>query len=916
LINEVFDRLRKARIFTKLDIRQGFHRIRMSPESEDLTTFRCRYGTYKYKVMPFGLTNGPATFQRLVNNLFMEELDQFMIAFVDDLLIYSDNELEHETHVKRVLEKLRSAGLQAALHKCEFHVRRTKFLGYIVSPDGIEVDQEKIEAITKWTIPTTVFGVRSFLGFCGFYRRFIKDYSKIVKPLNYLTRQDVPFKWTKECQTAFGSLKQKLSSAPILCHFQPGLSTRVETDASDGVIAAVLSQQQTDGLWHPCAFYSRTMNQAEFNYDIHDKELLAVVDALKEWRSELIGLQRKERFEILTDHQALQYFMTTKKLTGRQARWCETLHQYYFTLKHRSGKLNTLADALTRREGSGPECKDHRYQLMLPRECLEPSEHTENAESSPHSDTLDLVGISRLELANVETGVSIVARVVQANLRDQDCEEYRELAKEGSADWLMDEGLLLFKGRVYVPDKEDLRARLLDEIHRQPSMAHPGKNKMKILVRERYYWETWNKDVERYVDNCMMCKRTNTRRDLPPGLLQPLPIPSRTWQHISMDFMTYPKDQKGYDTVFVIVDRLSKIPISIPCYKDVDARQMAELWVTHAYRRTGPPDSIVSDRGSQFVSEFWKEVCRILGVKITLSTADHAQTDGQTEIANQYLSQRLRSFVNHFQDNWSDLLPIMDFAASALPQASTGMSPFMIEKGFQPRTSFDWKTPQAAGKLSFNQEQARAWTKRFQEVWDVARSNLESAQEQQKRQADKHRRKVDFDIGDQVMVSTKRWDTGRPSKKLDNQAAGPFPIVEKVGHAYRVKLDDGIRVHDVFAPEKLRRATSSEPLRGQVQDPAPPIEVNNEKEWEVEEILDSRVRWKKLFYRVKWTGHDPDSRWYLASDFKNAPRRLKAFHDRYPGKPGPPINLDKWLAADENDIFLDNNPDDARIKTL
>jgi hypothetical protein len=166
---------------------------------------------------------------------------------VDDLLIYSDNELEQEAHVKKVLEKLQAAGLQAAIHKCEFHVTRTKFLGYVVSPEGIEVDQEKISAIARWAVPTTVFGVRSFLGFCGFYRRFIKDYSKIVRPLNYLTRRDVPFKWTNDCQAAFENLKTRLSSAPILCHFQPELPTRVETDASDGVRAAVLSQQQKDG---------------------------------------------------------------------------------------------------------------------------------------------------------------------------------------------------------------------------------------------------------------------------------------------------------------------------------------------------------------------------------------------------------------------------------------------------------------------------------------------------------------------------------------------------------------------------------------------------------------------------------------------------------------------------------------------
>ena len=196
LIDELMERLGRAKVFTKLDIRQGFHRIRMSPESEDLTTFRTRYGAYKYRVMPFGLTNGPATFQRFVNNTFIDFLDDFLTAFIDDLLIYSDNELEHEEHVKKVLTRLREAGLQASIGKCEFHVKRTKYLGYIVTTEGIEVDSDKTAVVQKWREPATVKGVQSFLGFCNFYRRFIKNYSRVAKPLNRLTKADVPFVWS------------------------------------------------------------------------------------------------------------------------------------------------------------------------------------------------------------------------------------------------------------------------------------------------------------------------------------------------------------------------------------------------------------------------------------------------------------------------------------------------------------------------------------------------------------------------------------------------------------------------------------------------------------------------------------------------------------------------------------------------
>src|SRR5277367_4143689 len=271
LLDETLARISKARIFTKLDIRQAFHRVRIDPASEDLTTFRTRYGCYKYKVVPFGLTNGPATYQRYMNDVLFDYLDDFCIAYLDDILIYSENELEHEMHVRKVLQRLRQAGLQVDIKKSEFSVKRTKYLGFIISTNGIETDPEKTMAITQWEPPQSVRGVQSFLGFCNFYRRFIKNYGRIAKPLNQLTRKDQPFVFSHSCQHAFKELKRQLVSAPLLVHFDPNRPTRVETDASDGVVAGVLSQRQNDGEWHPVAYYSKTMIDAELNYPIDRK---------------------------------------------------------------------------------------------------------------------------------------------------------------------------------------------------------------------------------------------------------------------------------------------------------------------------------------------------------------------------------------------------------------------------------------------------------------------------------------------------------------------------------------------------------------------------------------------------------------------------------------------------------------------
>ena len=366
-IDELLDRLSRAKIFSKIDLRSGYNLVRIAEGDEWKTALRSRYGSYEFLVMHFGLTNAPSTFQHFMNDTFYDLLDRFLAAYLDDLIIYTDSEdlEEHISQVREVLLRCRNASLYANGKKCEFHVRTIEYVGYIVSPKGLSMDPTKVQAISDWPTPTTVREVQSFLGFANFYRRFVRDFAKLSKPLSSLTRKDTPFVWSTACTKAFEQLKSYFVSSPVLAHYHPERTTIVETDASDYAVAAIISQVDPTTLFlHPIAFYSRSMSSAELNYEIYDKELLAIFAAFKEWRHYLEGIP--ETVEVITDHKNLEYFATTKLLTRRQARWSEYLSGFTYNIRYRPGKQGLKPDSLMRRSDVYPQEGEGAYALANP----------------------------------------------------------------------------------------------------------------------------------------------------------------------------------------------------------------------------------------------------------------------------------------------------------------------------------------------------------------------------------------------------------------------------------------------------------------------------------------------------------------------------------------------------------------------
>jgi len=865
LIYETLRNISKARWFTKLDVVAAFHKIRIAEGDEWLTAFRTRYGLYEWMVTPFGLANAPSTFQKYINWALRDYLDEFCSAYVDDILVYSSGSLnQHRQHVRKVLQRMIDAGLQLDIDKCEFEVKSTKYLGFIIEAGkGLRMDPDKTRAISEWESPTSVKGVRSFLGFANFYRKFIKSYSDLVRPLTDLTHKDKKFQWNAEAEEAFRKLKEIFVSAPVLAQFDYDKPTRIETDSSGWCIGGTLMQPNDQGLWVPCAFFSKKNNSAECNYEIYDKEMLAIIRCLEEWDSELRGVKD---FEIHTDHKNLEYFMTVRKLTERQIRWSLILSRYNFKIVHIPGKNNERADALSRRDqdmpvdGSDQRLADRQLQLLKPEMLTKCPVITASAATTrPEA---QVVGEQPDELAAWNQAVKDdpeyvkIREVVKSEARRFPLElKLKVSIAECSLSY---EGNLLFRGRKWVPKTYDLRTRIIQATHDSMIHGHPGREITYALVARQFFWPGMAKDIRTFIENCDGCGKNKAWRTRRQGFLKPLPIPDRIWTELSIDFITELPFSEGCTNMIVITDRLGKgvIADGLP---DIEAETVARWFVRRYMPHHFLPTAIVSDRGTQFTSALWKRVCEILKIKRRLSTAFSPETDGATERANEVVETVLRQYVDWAQDDWMEWLPVAVSAICGRDSASTGTSSFFLSHGWHQGLLDD-----IDGKLSDDDRRdspiARAdrILRKLKEVRDFAQASMASAQEAQERATNRKRDQApNYKVGDKVWLSLENVKTDRPSKKLDARHA-KFTVTEVIGsHSYRLDTPPGI--HNVFHSRLLRPANLS-PLPGQVVEEShpPAMLVDGTEMYEVERILDqkrARGGGNNQQYLVKWKGY-------------------------------------------------------------
>ena len=741
-LDDLLDELHGACYFSKIDLKSGYNQIRIREGDEWKTAFKTKYGLYEWLVMPFGLTNAPSTFMRLMNHILREFIGKFVVVYFDDILIYSTSLDLHIDHLKSVLTVLRKEQLYANLEKCIFCTNHVVFLGFVVSSKGVQVDEEKVRTIQEWPTPKSVTEVRSFHGLASFYRRFVKDFSTLAAPLNEVLKKNVGFKWGEKQEEAFNVLKQKLTNAPILAlpNFQK--SFEIECDASNVGIGAVLMQEG-----HPIAYFSEKLSGPTLNYSTYDKELYALVRALKTWQHYLYP----KEFVIHSDHESLKYIKGQGKLNKRHAKWVEFLEQFPYVIKHKKGKGNIVADALSRR---------HALLSML---------------------ETKLIGLECLKsmYENDETFGEIF----------KNCEKFSENG------FFRHEGFLFKENKLCVP-KCSTRNLLVCEAHEGGLMGHFGVQKTLETLQEHFYWPHMKKDVQKFCEHCIVCKKAKSKVK-PHGLYTPLPIPEYPWIDLSMDFVLgLPKTSNGRDSIFVVVDRFSKMAHFIPCKKVDDASHVADLFFKEIVRLHGLPRSIVSDRDSKFLSHFWRTLWSKLGTKLLFSTTCHPQTDGQTEVVNRTLGTLLRTVLRKNLKTWEACLPHVEFAYNRAVHSTTNCSPFEVVYGFNPLTPLDLLPNVSVFKHKEGQAKADYVKKLHERVKDqIERKNKSYA-----KQANKGRKKVVFEPGDWVWVHMRkeRFPEQRKSK-LQPRGDGPFQVLERINdNAYKVELPGEYNVSSTF----------------------------------------------------------------------------------------------------------------------
>ncbi|KAI7933772.1 hypothetical protein MJO29_016727 [Puccinia striiformis f. sp. tritici] len=661
IIQECFDSLRGARFFSKIDLQQGFHQMKIAETDVPKTAFGTKYGHFEWLVMPFGLVNAPSTFQRMMTSLLREFIDVYVQVYLDDILIYSKSESDHIRHVESVLEILRREELRCSGAKCSFGLREIQYVGHVIGYNSIRPMEEKRVSVREWPRPQTVFDVRSFLGLCGFYRRYVKNFAKIAAPLHDLTaggvtrRQSV--QWLPIQEVAFKQLKEALTSAPILLMPDALKKFVMETDASDFAVGAVLLQDGDDLVLHPVAFESCKLNKAQVNYPAQERELLAIIHAWRKWHVYLDGAV--ETTVVYTDHASLAYLSTQLLPTKRLLRWIEEFSEMDIEVRYKKGVDNIVPDALSRRS-----------DLAL----------LEEVTDQLHESDWPLIIPYLVDERDLPEGIP--ERLVIRARENQKLFEYDP-----------DSESLMYLGRKGLEERSPFvafayRFDLLRSLH--DDLGHRGRDSVLQNLRGRGWWPKRYDDVQSYVRTCASCQvneRPHSNQET--GLQKPLPavLPFERW---SSDLIQMPESCKGkFKWILTAIDHCTSWPVAVPL-QNATAAELAQAIFDQIITPFGVPKEFLTDRGSNYLSKGFQKFLVAAGMKPVRTSGYHPQTNGKSERFNGILEAALfRLNTTGDPSKWEDVFPAALFSTRIHVSDSSGFSPFELLYGVKPRLPQD-----------------------------------------------------------------------------------------------------------------------------------------------------------------------------------------------------------------------------------
>lgn len=717
-IEESLDALTGARWFSTMDLASGYNQVPVAEKDKPKTAFCTPFGLFEWNRMPFGLCNAPSTFQRLMERLFGDQQCQSLLLYLDDIVVFSSSIAQHLERLEVVLGRLEREGLKAKLGKCAFLQQRVQYLGHVISSSGVATDPGKIEAVAQWPCPSNVTELRSFLGFCSYYRRFVAGFAKLAAPLHKLVGEFVGVKgkqtgvkgkqtgrsfaraWSQECQEGFEGLKEKLTTAPVLAYADFSKPFILEVDASHQGLGAVLSQE-CEGKVRPVAYASRSLRPTErnmSNYSSMKLEFVALKWAMTEkFREYLLG----NKCVVFTDNNPLSH-LASAKLGATEQRWASQLAAFDFDIKYRSGKSNKNADALSRRDHVDPSVLDQVALGTAVPEVLQQVAGLDSATIATQCEVFTLPGYSIGELGLLQAADPVIQEVLRfwrPGARPGP-DERRKMTKAALTllrqwDRLIEQEGTLYR-RVFCPKgKEEvlqvvlptpLRPEVLKQLHEQH--GHQGRERTLELVRQRCYWPGLSSDVARWCQACDRCQVAKDTQPLAQGFMGRL-LSSQPNDILAVDFTVLEPTGSGIENVLVMTDVFSKYTLAVPT-RDQRAETVAQALVTQWFYRFGIPGRLHSDQGRNFESLLIRQLCAFYGIEKSRTTPYHPAGNGQCERFNRTLHNLLRTLPVSRKRDWVACLPQVVFSYNSTPHQATGESPHFLMFGQEPRLPVDF----------------------------------------------------------------------------------------------------------------------------------------------------------------------------------------------------------------------------------